>query len=299
MKSTSTILKGFDKESSNPNQCIRTDFPKFDEFTGGFKPGELVIVTGRVGMGVNHITHCMLLNTSIRQNNTVGVFSLYESRETYLKRLLGKEAGIPFHHLKKTTLTDKQKQKLKTAKELVAKAPIFITDSMSFSVQSIIAEAKERIKWPNVKLFVIHGYNLLVDNTYYGTSRKQELDIIAEKIKKFAYFNDVSFIITHELPEISSPNENQEYCPTIKEIYDNLPLTKYADLVTVLYRPEYYGIKTWPRFNESTECEAELRIVKNRNGNLDSFRLFFDFLGLGYNEVDDERFAKQPWKAKA
>jgi replicative DNA helicase len=81
-------------------------------------------------------------------------------------------------------------------------------------------------------------------------------------------------------------------------MYDDLPLAKYADLVTVLYRPEYYGIKTWPRFDESTECEAELRILKNRNGNLDSFRLFFDGYRSRFNEVDDERFRKQPWIAK-
>lgn len=276
-----------------------TDFPKFDEFTGGFKSGELVLVAGRIGMGVHHLTQGFVLNTSIRHNNTVGVFSLNQSRDTYLQRLLGTEAGVPFHHLQKNTLTDNQKENLKSAKELIAKAQIFITDSMSFSVQSIIAEAQERVKWPEVKLFVIHGFSLLTDNTYSGITRSEELDRIASRLRDFAIYNDVSFLITHELPEISFQNYNQDFCPSVQEIYRDLSVAKYVDLVTVLYRPEYYGIKTWPFFDESTECEAELRILKNRHGNLDSFRLFFDSYRSRFNEIDDERFKKQPWVAKA
>lgn len=298
MKSTSTLLKSFRTENIENGKGLKTGFPKFDEFTGGFKPGEIIIIAGRVGMGIDQLTKCLVLNTSIRHNNTVGVFSLDKSRETYLQRLLSIESGISFYQLKTNRLSDNAIVDLNKSKEAVAKASIYITDSMSFSVQSIIAEAQERIKWPGVKLFAIHGFNLLTDNTYSGTSRKQELDRIADMLRNFAFYNDITFVITHELPEIYYPNANQEFCPTIQEINEDLPLAKYADLVTVLYRPEYYGIKTWPSVDESTECEAELRILKNRNGNLDSFRLFFDGYRSRFNEFDDERFTKIIWKAK-
>ncbi|WP_431158132.1 DnaB-like helicase C-terminal domain-containing protein [Winogradskyella poriferorum] len=298
MKSTSTLLKSLSTENLDNDKGLKTDFPEFDQFTGGFKLGGLVLINGRVGMGVNHLTRCLVLNTSIRCKNSVGVFSLYQSQETYLLRLLATEAGISFHDLKRNNVSDANDM-VKTAKELIAKAPIFISDAMSFSVQSIIAEVQEGIKWFGVKIVVIHGFNLLTDNTFCGISRYEELDRVASKLKDFAIYNDVTFVITHELPEMSSPNDNQEFCPTIREIYDDLSLAKYANLVTVLYRPEYYGIKTWPRFDESTECEAELRIVKNRNGNLESFRLFFDGYRSRFHEVGDDRYRKQPFTPNA
>ncbi|WP_417371244.1 DnaB-like helicase C-terminal domain-containing protein [Gelidibacter japonicus] len=65
-----------------------------------------------------------------------------------------------------------------------------------------------------------------------------------------------------------------------------------------LYRPEYYGFKTWYDTNESCECEAELIIAKNRHGNIRSFRLFFDGYRSRFNEVDDERYRKQPFIPK-
>lgn len=296
MKSTYTLLKGLDNESLNDNQVFKTDFPKFDEFTGGFKPGELILITGRAGMGVNSFTRCLVLNTSIKNNNAVGVFSLNQSKETYLQRLLSTKAGISFNDLKRNYISE-DNDKLKTANELIAKASIFISDDMSFSVQSIIAEVQERIKWPGVTLFVIHGFNLLTDNTYNGISRYKEQASAASKLKDFAIYNDVTFIVTQELPEVSSLNDNQEFCPTIGEIFNNISLAKYADLVTVLFRPEYYGIKSWSHTDESTECEAELIIAKNRHGNIHRFRLLFDGYRSRFHEADDERYRKQPFVA--
>ena len=52
MKSTSTILKTLQREPIQNRKGIKIDFPKFDEFTGGLQPGQLIVLAGRPGMGV-------------------------------------------------------------------------------------------------------------------------------------------------------------------------------------------------------------------------------------------------------
>ena len=52
-----------------------------------------------------------------------------------------------------------------------------------------------------------------------------------------------------------------------------------ADIVCLIYRPEYYGISEWED-GSSSEGQAELILAKHRNGGLDNIRLkFTGYLG--------------------
>ena len=66
-----------------------------------------------------------------------------------------------------------------------------------------------------------------------------------------------------------------------------------ADIVSFIYRPEYYKIDEWDD-DERTPCEgqAELIIAKHRNGGLGNIRLkFIGYLGKFENlEVFDSPF---------
>jgi replicative DNA helicase len=49
-----------------------------------------------------------------------------------------------------------------------------------------------------------------------------------------------------------------------------------ADIVSFIYRPEYYKIDTWDdNDRSSTEGEAEFIVSKHRNGGLENIRLRF------------------------
>ena len=49
-----------------------------------------------------------------------------------------------------------------------------------------------------------------------------------------------------------------------------------ADIVSFIYRPEYYKIEYWDDDDQTpTEGQAELIVAKHRNGGLDDIRLKF------------------------
>jgi replicative DNA helicase len=166
-------------------------------------------------------------------------------------------------------------------------ASIFINDDLYFALNALIFKITEVKRKHNIKLLVIHGCDLLTDNEHNKLSKQQEQDLIASKMKQLVVDENIAIIITHELPEIMQPYNNEEVLPSLKEVYEDTPIAKYADLVTFLYRPEYYGFKTWYHTNESSEAEADLMIVKNRHGNLNNFRLSFDGYSSQFTEVDD------------
>ena len=57
-----------------------------------------------------------------------------------------------------------------------------------------------------------------------------------------------------------------------------------ADIVSFIYRPEYYGIDEWDDEERTSSIgQAEFIVAKHRNGGLDNIRL--KFLGTSENST--------------
>ena len=67
-----------------------------------------------------------------------------------------------------------------------------------------------------------------------------------------------------------------------------------ADLVSFIYRPEYYGIETWDTRPE-TACEgqAEFNIAKHRNGPLEKIRLKFNPSLAKFTSINESIFQNE------
>ncbi|MGZ0016908.1 DnaB-like helicase C-terminal domain-containing protein [Yeosuana sp. AK3] len=292
MKSSFSLLNQYKSLNDiNINEDVvtglNTGFPKFNKFTKGLQPGQLIVIAGRPGMGSVAFTRCVLLNTSIRYNNPIYIFSLENSAKFYLEKMIATEADMSYYRFSREMHSDDKSLKLNQSIEEIGKAPICIDDSLSFKMNSLIVRAREANKKGDIKLFVIHGYHLLTHKADSKLSREQELDVISQKLKHLAEDLNITLIITHELPDITNCNSDEDVKPSLKELYDDTPIAKYADLVTFLYRPEYYGFETWYDTDNSCECEAELIIAKNRHGYTNSFRLFVEAYKSRFSEIDD------------
>jgi replicative DNA helicase len=301
MKSSSTTLKRIYAENTTASQGIKTDFPEFDKFTNGLQPGHLIVIAGRPGMGSLAFTKCLLLNISAKERNAIAIFSLEKSSQWYLEKLIALQAGTSYHELKsyhklkKDYHSPELGERLKRARDVIAKAPIFIDDDLSFTLSSLEVKLVAFTGTFNIKLLVIDGYRLLTDNPHSVLSREQELDRIAKKLKQLAEALNIVIILNHELSHVNNYSCDENVKPSLKDLYNDAPIAKYTDLVLFLYRPEYYGFKIWYDTDDSCEAEAELIIAKNRHGDTQRFRLSFDGYRMQFNEVDDERFAKRPW----
>ena len=64
--------------------------------------------------------------------------------------------------------------------------------------------------------------------------------------------------------------------PQISDLRESGAIEQDADLVTFIYRPEYYKIDEWDDEERSPAAgQAEFIVAKHRNGGLDSIRLKF------------------------
>jgi len=64
--------------------------------------------------------------------------------------------------------------------------------------------------------------------------------------------------------------------PLLSDLRESGAIEQDADIVSFIYRPEYYGVLEWDD-EERTPCEgqAEFIVAKHRNGGLENIRLKF------------------------
>jgi replicative DNA helicase len=106
-----------------------------------------------------------------------------------------------------------------------------------------------------------------------GGNREQEIINISRSIKEIAKELDVPIIALSQLSR-SVETRGGDKRPMLSDLRDSGAIEQDADIVSFIYRPEYYQLTEWP---DGTPCtsQAEIIVAKHRNGSLKDIRLKF------------------------
>jgi len=83
------------------NAKTMSGYRNLDDKTGGFKPGELIILAARPSMGKTAFSLNLVLNAALGQRKSVAFFSLEMSSQQIVDRLLSTDADIPLSNINK------------------------------------------------------------------------------------------------------------------------------------------------------------------------------------------------------
>lgn len=128
-------------------------------------------------------------------------------------------------------------------------------------------------------------YLQLVSNHAKGRNREQEVSVIARSLKNIAKELDISVIA---LSQLSRGVEKRQGCrPTLGDLRESGEIEQAADVVTLVYRPEYYGFEEDEK-GQSVKGLAEIIFAKGRNIGVGSrFLHFVDFL-TKFKEIEQD-----------
>ncbi|HSS57403.1 MAG TPA: DnaB-like helicase C-terminal domain-containing protein, partial [Solirubrobacteraceae bacterium] len=120
-------------------------FADLDAITGGFQPGNLIIIAARPSMGKSALVTNMAENVALNKDNRrpVALFSLEMSEAELAQRFIASQASIKGDDLRKGRLRDEAKWKrvLRTAGEYDA-APLYVDDSSDIGIMDVRAKAR-------------------------------------------------------------------------------------------------------------------------------------------------------------
>ena len=119
---------------------IPTGYDRFNEFTSGFQPQDLIIIAARPSMGKTSFMMNIAESIAIPDKSgqprgpaqrlySVGVFSLEMSKEQIGLRILSSESGVPNHLIRAGMLSERNWRDLAEASARLAKARIYVDDT--------------------------------------------------------------------------------------------------------------------------------------------------------------------------
>ena len=267
---------------------IPSGFDKLDKLTSGWQPSDLIIVAARPGMGKTALTLSMARNIAVNAETPVAFFSLEMSSVQLITRLISSETGLSSEKLRTGRLEKHEWEQLNVKVKTLEKAPLFIDDTPSLSIFDLRAKARRLASQHDIKLIIIDYLQLMTAGWQPKRgNREQEISTISRNLKALAKELNVPVIALSQLSRAVETRGGSKR-PILSDLRESGAIEQDADIVSFIYRPEYYKIDEWDDEERTpTQGQAEFIVAKHRNGGLDNIRLkFIGQLGK-FDNLDD------------
>ncbi|WP_127846467.1 replicative DNA helicase [Psychroflexus aestuariivivens] len=255
---------------------VPSGFNDLDKLTSGWQPSDLVIIAARPGMGKTALTLTMARNIAVGQNIPVAFFSLEMSSVQLITRLISSETGLNSEKLRTGNLEKHEWEQLNVKVKSLEQAPLFIDDTPSLSIFDLRAKARRLSSQHGIKLIVVDYLQLMTGGgSQKGGNREQEISTISRNLKALAKELSIPVLALSQLSRAVETRGGSKR-PLLSDLRESGAIEQDADIVSFIYRPEYYDIEEWDDDERSpTQGQAEFIIAKHRNGGLDNIRLKF------------------------
>jgi replicative DNA helicase len=256
---------------SNIKFSVPTGFYELDELLGGFQKSDLIIIAARPSMGKTALALTLARNAAIDHKIPVGIFSLEMSTMQLIIRMLCAEGRLNAHLVRTGKLPHEEGVKLSKNAHKLIDAPVFVDDTPAQSVLEIRAKARRLKAEKNIGMIII-DYLQLMQGPAKSESREREISHISRSLKSLAKELNIPVIALAQMNRAVEARTDKR--PQLSDLRESGSIEQDADVVTFLYRPEYYGIKQ-DQDGNSLEGVAEIIVGKQRNGPTGEVRLAF------------------------
>lgn len=274
-------------------------YPQLDKMTTGLHPDELVILAARPAMGKTAFALNIAQNVAVKNDTTVAIFSLEMGAESLVNRMLCAEGSINANHVRTGNLSSDEWQSLWVATESLSKADIYIDDTPGIRVAEIRAKCRRLAKKTGHLGLIVIDYLQLIEGGN-AESRQQEVSEISRQLKKLAKELTCPVIALSQLSR--GVEQRQDKRPVLSDIRESGSIEQDADIVSFLYRDDYYtreqgqeqdagpGNGAPAQANEELPSLSEVEVIieKNRSGPRGTVRLLFNKTYNKFASIDYE-----------
>lgn len=264
---------------------VPSGFTDLDAVTGGFQPGNLVIIAARPAMGKSAFVTNVAEHAAL-SGHGVALFSMEMGEGELAQRFLASQAKVRGDDLRRGKIDARKWPKILEASNRLAQAPLFIDDTSDISILEVRAKAR-RLNQRHKLGMVIVDYLQLMRADAGADNRVQAVGEMSRGLKILARELECPVLA---LSQLSRQLENrgasiESKKPQLSDLRESGQIEQDADIVMFLFREEYYDPET------ENKGMAEVIIAKHRNGGLATVKLTFlgEYLKFA-NYVSPERY---------
>jgi replicative DNA helicase len=232
-------------------------FKDLDDLTGGFQPGNLVVLAARPAMGKSCLVTNIAENAAVEFDRPVLLFSLEMSETELAQRFIASQAKLNGDDLRKGRVKADRWPKVVKATEKLAAAPLFVDDSSDLGILDLRAKARRMHSRHGLGLVIV-DYLQLMRPEDTSQSRVEQIGHMSRGLKLLARELDIPVLAVSQLSRAVEARPDKR--PLLSDLRESGQIEQDADLVAFIYREEYY--------NRDSERpgEADVILAKHRNG---------------------------------
>lgn len=257
-----TLLEGLVERGEGRKTVLSTGFRALDKaLGGGLSKGALCILAGRPGMGKTTLALCLAEN--LAKQGTVLYISLEMTADQLSAKRIARRTGIPAQRILlesgRDAFQDDEMTKITSAASDLCKTALVLNQHMGTTLEEIALLARSQ---KNLVGVVVDHLGLIRPREGRSRSRTEIVTEISAGLKELALSLDVPVLALSQLNRASE--QSQEKRPSLAHLRDSGTLEQDADVVMLLYRPDYYEERE--RRQPWTASLLEVDFAKNRFG---------------------------------
>lgn len=266
------VLQTIDQIASTkiPVTGVSSGFSDLDRLTGGFRPGQFIIIAARPAMGKTSLALNIGSHAAVNLNKKVAIFTMEMAADEVVMRMFSSASEVNMESmLKGYGMNEEKLIRIMQASEVLSTKNIHIDESGTNTPLDIRAKTRRLAAELGGLDLVIIDYLQLMTLPRSKDNRQQEISEISRALKILAKDMKIPVIAMSQLNRMLENREDKR--PRLADLRESGAIEQDADLVMFIYRDEYY-------YPEKTEKPgiAEIIIGKNRHGSTGSVELGFE-----------------------
>ena len=260
-----------------------TGIDDLDRLIVGFEPGTLTILAGRPSMGKSAISLFLALQTMIKHQLPVAIFSLEMTKKQLEYRLWSLMSRCDcYQHLNLTpirgdrlrqhraglcSLTVEEINSIVSIVEIAVQLPLYLNENRGITVSALASESRQiKSREGKLGLVIVDYLQMMAADT--GGNRSYELGDVARGLYKLAGDLNVPILALSQVSRGVESRQNKR--PLMSDLSQSGILEMVADNIIFAYRDEYYNRDT------SKQGLLELILAKARHGDTGTVEVLFD-----------------------
>lgn len=263
---------------------VQTGFPKIDECLLGLRPGQMIVLGARPGVGKTSFALNLATNAAYH-GASVAFFSLEMSKAEIAQRLLAAEARIGLQEIRSARIRDDQWPQILEAVNQLSQLDIVIDDTPGTTVTEVRAKARRMLRGKKLGIVVLDYLQLVSppQGAHRADSRATEVGEMSRGIKIMAKDLGVPVVALSQLNRTVENRTGKR--PQLSDLRESGSIEQDADIVCFLDRS--MNEEEAAREDRPAVGETTFIIAKNRSGSLADVPLTFLASSTKFVEIDN------------
>ncbi len=263
---------------------VQTGFPKIDECLLGLRPGQMIVLGARPGVGKTSFALNLATNAAYH-GASVAFFSLEMSKAEIAQRLLAAEARIGLQEIRSARIRDDQWPQILEAVNQLSQLDIVIDDTPGTTVTEVRAKARRMLRGKKLGIVVLDYLQLVSppQGGHRADSRATEVGEMSRGIKIMAKDLGVPVVALSQLNRTVENRTGKR--PQLSDLRESGSIEQDADIVCFLDRS--MNEEEAAREDRPAVGETTFIIAKNRSGSLADVPLTFLASSTKFVEIDN------------